>query len=122
MGITATAVHAVLFVLAIELLALAPMLANLVAFMVALGVSFLGHFHWTFRPEGAAPARRGSGGALARFLVVALIGLALNSAVVYVVIDRLGWPYQVALVLMVSAVPAVVFVLSKLWAFAPAPG
>lgn len=120
MGLTATAVHALVFVIAIEAFAIRPMLANLVAFAVALAVSFLGHFHWTFRPEGPVPPRRQSGAALARFLVVAMIGFALNSAVIYVVVDLLRWPYQVALALMVSFVPAVVFGLSKLWAFAPA--
>lgn len=106
--------------LAIEAFAIRPMLANLLAFAIALAVSFLGHFYWTFRPEGPVAARRASGAALARFLVVAMIGLALNSAVIYVIVDLQGWPYQVALALMVSVVPAVVFGLSKLWAFAPA--
>lgn len=121
MGITATATHALVFVLAIETLAIRPLLANLLAFAIALVVSFSGHSRWTFRPRSGAPAPDSAVNA-ARFLFVALIGLAFNSGVVYTIVDLLGWPYQAALLLMVSAVPMVVFLLSKYWAFTGAAG
>jgi hypothetical protein len=50
--------------------------------------------------------------------VIALAGLALNSLAVYLVVNRLGLPYQYALVLMIGVVPLLVFALSKFWAFA----
>lgn len=109
-----------MFVFAIEAFSVRPLIANLIAFVVAFSVSFSGHFHLTFRPETESSRRSASSATLARFLIVALTGLALNSLVVYVVTDLLDWPYQVALALMVSAVPVVVFALSKHWAFAPA--
>jgi putative flippase GtrA len=37
----------------IEFLALAPLVANFIAFCAAVVVSFFGHFHWTFRGEAA---------------------------------------------------------------------
>jgi putative flippase GtrA len=114
-GLGATLTHALIFVTAIELAGMAPLLANLVAFGIAVLVSFFGHCHWTFRRAGAAgPGVR----ALVRFVVVALTGLLLNSLIVYGIVHLLGWPYPIALLLMVSLVPLVVFALSRAWAFA----
>jgi len=114
-GLGATLTHALSFVAAIELAGIAPLLANLVAFGIAVLVSFLGHFHWTFRRAGgAAPGLA----ALLRFVVVALTGLVLNSLIVYGVVHILAWPYPFAVLLMVSLVPLVVFALSRAWAFA----
>ena len=120
MGITATATHALVFVLAIEAFAIEPMLANLAAFTVALVVSFSGHSRWTFRPRNGALAPPASSAAFCRFFLVALLGFALNSLVIFVVIDLLAWPYQAALAFMVFVVPVVVFLLCKYWAFTEA--
>ena len=62
----------------------------------------------------AAPAAA----SLARFLATALIGLALNSLVVFGIVDLLGLAYGYAAALMATAVPATVFLVSKFWAFA----
>ena len=119
-GLAATGTHAAVFVIAIDLLALPPLVANSVAFACAVIVSFIGHFHWTFRDEtvGKRQSTVASRRAFARFAVVAMTGFALTSAVVYAVIDVAGLSYLVALVFMVSVVPIVVFLLSKHWAFA----
>jgi putative flippase GtrA len=116
-GAAAAATHVLVFVGLIELFDMPPLWANLGAFCVAFVVSFLGHFHWTFHAESAEGARAWKD-ALPRFITVALVGLGLNSLVVFAVVNVLALPYLIAVVLMVTAVPAVVFVLSKFWAFA----
>jgi putative flippase GtrA len=119
-GLAATATHVLAFALLIEAGGLSPLAANLAAFGVALFVSFLGHFHWTFRWEidGADALRRHTAGAaLARFGLVALIGLALNSLAVYAVVNVLLLPYAYAIAVMLSVVPLLVFAMSKLWVF-----
>ena len=116
-GGAATAVHVVAFILWIELAGLSPLWANVAAFCVAITVAFTGHFSWTFRHR--EPTRQGSWrGAFAKFVVVALFGLGMNSLCVFVVVDALAWPYLVAAVLMATLVPACVFALSKFWVFA----
>jgi putative flippase GtrA len=111
-GAAATAVHVALFVGLIELLQIAAFGANLAAFGAALLLSFVGHCRWTFRlPNDHWRA-------LGRFTAVALIGLALNSAIAYGIADRLGWHYAYAVVAMVTATPAALFLLSRSWAFA----
>ena len=81
-------------------------------------ISFLGHFHWTFRSQTADRGWRQQRTALVRFAMVALTGFTLNSLAVVLVVNLLALPYQYALILMVSIVPLIVFGLSKFWAFA----
>jgi putative flippase GtrA len=119
-GVAAAAIHVLMFSASIELAGLAPLAANFVGFGVAVVVSFFGHFQWTFRGQTAGGSRRRQRTALARFTLVALTGLALNSLAVYVVVNLLALPYHYAILLMISVVPLVVFALSKLWAFAAA--
>lgn len=119
-GLTAAAVHVLMFTAAIELGGLVPLAANFVAFGIAVLVSFAGHFRFTFRGQIAGGGWQRQRSALARFVVVALTGLALNSLAVYLVVNRLAWPYGYAILLMIFVVPLIVFALSKFWAFAAA--
>jgi putative flippase GtrA len=108
-----------LFAGLIELAGAAPLLANFAAFCVAVGVSFFGHFHWTFagehlRPGGNTRVNR----TFARFFAVAVFGLGLNSLAVYVITDVLMMSYLYSAGLMVTVVPVILFVINKYWAFA----
>ena len=63
---------------------------------------------------------RGHGGgakSLAKALAAVLLGLALNQLIVMIVTNGLGYPYEVALVIIISTVPAVTFLMFKFWAF-----
>lgn len=115
-GLAATGVHVVLFATLIEARLAAPLLANAFAFCLALLISFAGHFWLTFPAERRRSRRRGLD-ALFRFAIVALLGLALNSLTVYLIVDLLEMSYRYAMVPMISVVPLAVFVLSKFWAF-----
>jgi putative flippase GtrA len=121
-GLLALATHVAIFAGLIEIFVIAPLTANILAFCVAVLVSFFGHFHWTFRAETRDPAFPAQGPrlAFARFVVVALLGLALNSLAVFLVVDIGGLPYQYAIPPMVFVVPPTVFAIAKLWAFRPA--
>ncbi len=81
--------------------------------------SFFGHFYWTFSDQTIAESEKNSlpYAAFARFAVVAVTGLCLNSLAVWYVVYRLNLPYGYAIVLMVTIVPLSTFLLSKFWAF-----
>jgi putative flippase GtrA len=115
-GIAATVTHVIVFTLWIEAAGLTPLRANVAAFCVATIVGFIGHFSWTFHGHGAWEARRWQA-VLVKFVVVSLSGLALNSLMVYFVVNVLAMSYVYAVGLMVTVVPACTFVLSKFWAF-----
>jgi putative flippase GtrA len=111
-GTVATTVHVTLFAVLIELLPISALVANLAAFGAAVLLSFAGHCRWTFR------LRDGRGPALGRFIIVAFLGLGLNTAIANGIADRLGWHYGFAVALMVTVTPVALFLLSRRWAFA----
>ena len=110
-GGLATVVHAGVFVSLVEWFALRPVLAAAPAFVFALFVSYGMNYHWTF--SASAPHRV----MLPRFVVVALLGLALNLGITYAVVDVAHYWYGYALLLIVLLVPLVTFLLSKFWVF-----
>ena len=111
----ATFVH-VLAALAFNSLAhIAPMRANFLAFLVASTVSYLGNWFWTFD----ALSRHAF--SLPRFAALSLSCFAVNQAIVYGVVERLGQPLWLAMVPVVAIVPAFGFWLSKTQVFLPKP-
>lgn len=115
-GFLATIVHILVFVGSIELLDIVPLWANFPAFLVALVTSFIGHFTWTFRIQHRNLENNWKA-LIIKFMLVSFLGLGLNTLVVYLVVNLLGHPYQYAVLLMVSVVPAIVFLMQKYWAF-----
>jgi putative flippase GtrA len=110
-GGLATVTHVGVFVTLVEWLALRPVFAAAPAFVVALFVSYGMNYHWTFSASGLHRIL------LPRFVVVALLGLALNLGITYAVVDVAHYWYGYALLLVVLLVPLVTFLLSKLWVF-----
>jgi len=80
--------------------------ANFLAFCAAFWVSFFGHRHFTFRSRGSS----------ARFLVTALTGLAANNGLLAAAL-RTTSDETASIIFAAIAAPALVFVLSKYWAF-----
>jgi putative flippase GtrA len=111
-GLAATAVHALASLAARDFAGLAPVKATFVGYLCSVGVSYLGNARFTF----GRPALHGA--QFARFLVVSLLGLAANLGITWLLANRLGWPFQAALAVVVVVIPTFSFVASKLWAFA----
>jgi len=110
-GGLATATHVLVFVSLVEGFAVRPVLASIPAFLVALFVSYGMNYHWTFSASGLHRVL------LPRFVVVALLGLALNLGITYSVVDVAHYWYGYALLLIVLLVPLSTFLLSKFWVF-----
>lgn len=92
---------------------IAPLLANVIGFSVAFNVSYFGHRNWTFASDSAHRTT------FWRFLTVALTSFALNEALYSVLLQFMN--YDLALAIVLVAVSALTFVLSKLWAFRHPP-
>ena len=119
-GLAATAVHALIYTLAVEPLAVPAMTANVLGFACAFSLSFYGHRYWTFPHDGSlSPAALRASGI--RFFVTALLGLASNSAITWLLVERLRQPPRSALAGILFVTPALVFAGSKWWAFAHPP-
>lgn len=112
-GVAASATHFVVALAAARFLGLEPLAANTVAFVAALGVSYLGNAMVTFKVEPWNAAQ------FARFATLSVAGFVLNQLIVYVLTVRGGWPFWASLVVVILLVPPATFVLAKLWALAP---
>lgn len=111
-GGAASATHFVVGLGLNLLLHVAPWQANIVAFLTALGVSYLGNSIFTFGVE----ARRA--GAFARFFLMSAAAFALNQGLVWSLTGPAHWPYWAALAVVLVVVPPITFLLSKHWALA----
>jgi putative flippase GtrA len=110
-GIAATLTHVAAALAARGLAGLAPLEANLVGYLSAVGVSYFGNGRLTFRRSVLHGAQ------FVRFAAVSLLGLALTQALTWLLVERSGWPFPAGLAVVAVAVPALSFVLQRLWVF-----
>ena len=110
-GAGATLVHLIVAWIANRAGGMPPYAANACGFFAAFTLSYLGHFYWTFGRQ-AGHTRH-----LPRFVIVAGIGYALTNLIIWVVVDRAGYPFEAALGTILVAVPASTWALSRIWAF-----
>lgn len=111
-GLAATFIHIAVFTLLVEMGMGKPMAANVFAFIPAFFVSFYFHMVWTFRSHS------GSLGwhlvwPMWKFLLVALLGLALNSFGVHLVTEILKVEYYFSTLFFLFVTPTVLFLLNK---------
>ena len=110
-GLTATFVH---YSVALYLIKaqFSPYISNFFAFLVAVNVSYFGHFCWTFRLGLNGYACR-----LPKFLVVSITGVFVTQGVLYFLHDVLHLSSSVALAGAVLAIPPGTYVVAKFWVF-----
>jgi len=112
-GVGAMLVHMAVVWQLVESMAFAPLRANVVGFLVAFGVSYLGHGRLTFRGHGTEV-----GASLPRFFLVASLGFAVNQGAYALLLAYFGpQRYLPLLAMVLVGVAALTFVLSRFWAF-----
>lgn len=110
-GISALLVHFLLVTLLVPM-GLQPLLANVVAYLLAFQVSYWGHRQKTFAAGHVCHWQT-----LPRFFAVASLSFLLNEALYFLLLHYTPLDYRVALLLVLAAVAVVTFVLSRAWAF-----
>lgn len=88
-----------------------PLIANAIAFSLALGISFLGHYYWTFF-EYLNWQR-----ALWRFLVTVLIGFSLNNIALVTALKLSAMSPVMSAVVSACVVPITTYLLNRSWVF-----
>jgi len=101
--------------LAAALTGVAPLLANVLAYVTAMATGYVLHSRVSFRGHGSRdnPAQR-----TLRFVAVSLISFALNSLFVWTMTDPLDLPVWTPVVPMLFVTPLVTFTLNRRWVFA----
>lgn len=111
-GCAAAAVHWGMVVALVEVAAWPPLLANIGGWLAALGVSFAGHHHLSFRGHGAGTER-----AAARFVLVSAAGFAVNEVSYAALLHWSSHSYSVLLAIVLLAVALATWWLSRHWVF-----
>lgn len=112
-GVTAMLIHLGSVALILVPLGLAPLIANIIAFILAFQVSYAGHRYFTFRNQETTVSRsRG------RFFLVAVMSFAVNELLYWALLKYTLLDFRIALALVLVAVATLTFVLARYWAFA----
>lgn len=106
-GITAALTHFSI----VALLDLHPLISNVIAFVIAFNISFLGHKYLTFSAPNQEKKLK-----LPYFFMVAGSALILNETLYFLLLHYTNLHYLVALVLVLGTVAVYTFLLSRFWA------
>ncbi len=112
-GGLATLVNAAIFIVLVDILHFEPLLGNFLAFLLAVMVSYFGHSWWTFKHKQHSKEK------VLKFLLVALIGLGINSTFIWFLMHLLHQSAYIAALPMILITPLATFFINKFWVFKP---
>ena len=110
-GILVTLVHFVIALTAIALFKLPAQVANLVAFLCALTLSYLGHHQLTFRSDKTFRATS------LRFLIIAGAAYLCSAAVLLLLEQGTSFSSELQVILAACVIPAISYIAGRLWVF-----
>lgn len=110
-GASGFAVNLIVFTVLVHPLGVHYMASAVGAFVVAWCTNFLLNKHWTFRIHTLSTLQQGS-----RNLAVSLIGLAINLALLRLLVS-VGMPKVPAQMVAVAALTPITFLLNRRWSF-----
>ena len=116
-GLAASLTHICAAIFLTETAGLAPWLANIPAFFIAVPVSYLGHSYLTFLAHHHGREHAISDTSFRRFLLTASTGFALNQTSVVVFATWLELPARPVFVCTTFGVAWFLFLAGKFWAF-----
>lgn len=94
--------------------ALAPLLANVGAYLASMAVGYVAHSRFSFRGHGS---RDGQAARTIRFVLVSLVSFGLNSFFVWLLTGPLDGPDWSPIPAMIFVTPPIVFALNRKWVF-----
>jgi putative flippase GtrA len=112
-GGIATAVHYAVLIALVELSGWSAAPSATLGALCGAAASYLLNRRMTFVGSNAGHVQ-----ALPRFMAIALLGAALNGALVWLGVQQLGWHYLLAQALATVLVLGLTFRLNRLWTFA----
>jgi len=104
-GGIASGVYAVAALVAVDMFAMSGLVASIVAYLIAIPISFVGQKFWTFRAKGSIASE------LPRFLVVQAANLAAAAILMAVIVDLLGVDRLIGIAAVVTAIPLATYLL-----------
>lgn len=116
-GVAATLVHYVVALWTIGDFGAPVWLANIIAFLIALPVSYFGHAFLTFSAERYGREGHVTRTSAIRFFIIAFSGFAANELSVVILTYQFGVPPRIGILATLVFVAGLLFLLSKFWAY-----
>lgn len=113
-GLCVTMLGAAIYYGCAEFLHIAPLIANSIAWLVGIVVGYGVHSRISFRGQGERGDLKRTG---TRFIVVNLIGYALNSFWVWLLVEWIGGANWWPVLPMILLTPLSTFLLHRHWTF-----
>ncbi|RMG53794.1 MAG: GtrA family protein [Gammaproteobacteria bacterium] len=110
-GASGTALHYAVLIMLVQLFGIDPVWATTAGALCGALLNYHLNYHWTFA------SRRPHREALSRFMLVAGSGLLLNTGLMALLVDGLGWYYLVAQVLTTALVFFWTYLANAFWSF-----
>ncbi len=110
-GLVATLVHTLVSLGLLSLTPVGTQMANFCGFLVALGFSYFGHYHFSFKSS------KTHGTAFPRFLTSTAIAFLCNVVVVAILSSQTTLGPNVSLLLGIGTMPVVSLILSRAWVY-----
>lgn len=114
-GVGATATHYAIALSIVAVAGLPAQIAHVMGFLGAMPVSFLGHFHWTFR------SRARYWRAAQRFVAVAVAAFVLSAVLLETLTRLTAWHAAASILFSVLLIPIASYILNRVFVFR-APG
>jgi len=110
-GMIGTVVHIGSTMILVEFLMVNPVTASIIGFVLTVLLSFYLNSCWTFGVPASDASR------LIKYATVSLLGLLLNTLIMYLTVEVFVLDYRVGLVLLVLIIPVHNFSWNYLWSF-----
>ena len=110
-GAIATALQYILLTIQVELIGVSAVLASFFAYAISSIVNYLMKYHYVFSSQQqhrkTAP----------RYLLISSIGLGLNTLLMYIGVEGLGWHYLASQIIVTGIVLVWNYTASAIWTF-----
>lgn len=111
-GLVAAFVHYMIALILVWWLKWPIAIANLGAFCCAIWISFLGHYHFTFKEITTS-----SISSVPKFLIISILGFIFNEVLLLILTHLKFFPLQVNLVFAITATALLTFLLNRNFTF-----
>lgn len=110
-GVLNTLINWIIFAL-LNFVGVYYIVANVIAYAIATANSYIWNSKWVFKYNGKDKKET-----TAKFIILNLIGLALNTAILYFLVDILSLNKLVGLVITTAIVMVINYIANKIWVF-----
>lgn len=110
-GVLNTAINWIVFIL-LNMLGMYYIFANIIAYSLSTLNSYIWNSKWVFKYSGNNLKET-----TAKFIVLNVIGLILNTSILYILVDIIGLYKIVSLIITTAIVMIFNYFINKLWVF-----